>query len=83
MTMIGAITNIDLDKWQNVYRFDSRHYQFYVTDERIRITRDWLTDANHPLNRIVVEIDGDLVVSAYYRAIPNSLREKILGFLMI
>ena len=76
MTNIHAITNIDLDKWKNVYRFYSGHYQFNVTDEGIRIIRDQLTDANHPLNRIVVEIDRDLVGLAHYRAMPNQLREK-------
>ena len=79
--MIRDIHLKDKKQWEKLYKSYADFYKVEMNDKILQIVWKWLHDKNHEVNRLVYEVDGNIVGLAHYRKMPSPLRGQDIGFL--
>jgi len=64
---VRALTANDRDRWQELYSGYCDFYAKPLSDERAETVFGWLLDADHELECIVAELDGQIIGLAHFR----------------
>jgi len=64
---VRALSVTDRDRWRELYEGYCDFYSKPLSDERAEIVFTWLMDADHELECIVAELDGQVVGLAHFR----------------
>ena len=81
MTLIRPLVPEDYDRWAGLYQHYADHYGMTLTADGLAASWQWLMSADHPVQGLVADDNGQLIALAHFRAMPSPLRGQEIGYL--